>query len=258
MRFLDRLESRFGRFAIPGLVTFVAILQVVTFFLFVMLSPEGRAAYLDFLVLDAGRVLQGQVWRLITYIFVPGTMNVLFVLIGAMFLNWLGRGLEQAWGPFRLTLYFVSGMLAMAIGAMVFGYVASGLFLFSSLLLAFAMIYPNEEILMFFVVPVKIKWMAWLNVALTVLLVMGTPSAFWMVLCAHLNFLVVFGPTFFKERVRLAKVMDRRAQFEDAGRSGAAFFHQCIVCKKTEVDDPTLDFRVTDAGDEICSVCRKR
>ena len=111
---------------------------------------------------------------------------------------------------------------------------------------------------MFFVVPVKIKWMAWLNVALTVLLVMGTPSAFWMVLFAHLNFLVTFGPGFFKERAHMAKVGDRRSRFEQTISSGDAYFHKCTVCGKTEVDDPTLEFRVTDAGDEICATCRKR
>jgi membrane associated rhomboid family serine protease len=258
MRFLDKLESRFGWLALPGLVTTVAILQVVTFFLFMMMQPEGRARYLEFLVLDAGLVLKGQIWRLITYIFVPTVGNVLWVIIGAMFQSWLGRGLEQAWGAFRLTLYFVGGMLAMAVGSMIFGYTATGLFLFQSLLMAFAVIYPNEEILLFFILPVKIKWIAWLNVAMTVLFVMGDPSSFWMVLFSYLNFFVTFGPGFIKERAHMAKVGNRRAQFQEASKSGAAFFHQCVVCGKTDVDDPTLEFRVNDSGDEVCSICRKR
>jgi hypothetical protein len=175
-----------------------------------------------------------------------------------MFLMWLGRGLEAAWGPFRLTLYFVGGMLAVAMGSMIFGYTATGLFLFQSLLLAFAVIYPNEEILMFFIIPVKIKWIAWLDVALTVLLVMGSPSAFWPVLFAHLNFVITFGPGFIKDRQHMAKVGQKRAAFESASNSGAAFFHQCTVCQKTEIDDPKLDFRVNAEGDEICAVCRAK
>ncbi len=258
MRFLDKLESRFGRFAIPGLVQFIAGLQLLTFIIFTMLQLEGKAAYLDFLTLDGSRVLHGQVWRLFTYIFIPGTLNLLWAIIGTMFLMWLGRGLEAAWGPFRLTLYFLGGMLAVAIGSMIFGYTATGLFLFQSLLLAFAVIYPNEEILMFFIIPVKIKWIAWLDVALTVLLVMGTPSAFWSVLFAHLNFLITFGPGFIKERQHMAKVGLKRAAFESGSNSGAAFFHQCTVCQKTEVDDPKLDFRVNAEGDEICADCRAK
>jgi len=254
MRFLDKLESRFGRFAIPGLVQFIAGLQLLTFIIFLMLQPEAKIAYLDFLTLDGDRVLQGQVWRLFTYIFIPGTMSLLWVIIGTLFLMWLGRGLEAAWGPFKLTLYFFSGMLAVAVGSMIFGYTATGLFLFQSLLLAFAMIYPNEEILLFFIIPVKIKWIAWLNVVLSVLLVMGSPSAFWSVLFAHLNFLITFGPSFIKERQHRAKVGQRRAAFE----SGADFFHQCTVCHKTEIDDPKLDFRVNAEGDEICDDCRSK
>ena len=258
MRFLDKLESRFGRFAIPGLVQFIAGLQLLTFIIFTLLQPEGKAAYLDFLILDTASVLHGQVWRLFTYIFIPGTDHFLWAIIGTMFLMWLGRGLEAAWGPFRLTLYFVGGMLAVAMGSMIFGYTATGLFLFQSLLLAFAVIYPNEEILMFFIIPVKIKWIAWLDVALTVLLVMGAPSAFWPVLFAHLNFVITFGPGFIKDRQHMAKVGQKRAAFESASNSGAAFFHQCTVCQKTEIDDPKLDFRVNAEGDEICAVCRAK
>jgi membrane associated rhomboid family serine protease len=258
MPFLDKLEARFGRFAIPGLVQFIAGLQLLTFIIFTLLQPEGKAAYMDFLTLDGTRVLHGQVWRLFTYIFIPGTLSLLWVIIGTLFLMWLGRGLEAAWGPFRLTLYFIGGMLAVAVGSMIFGYTATGLFLFQSLLLAFAMIYPNEEILLFFIIPVKIKWIAWLNVALTVLLVMGTPSAFWPVIFSHLNFLIAFGPAFIKERQHLAKVGQKRAAFEAGMNSGAAFFHQCTVCQKTEIDDPKLDFRVNADGDEICDDCRAK
>lgn len=258
MRFIDKLESRFGRFAIPGLVQFIAGLQLLTFVIFTLLEPEGKAAYLDFLTLDGARVLHGQVWRLFTYVFIPGTLNLLWAILGTLFLMWLGRGLEAAWGSFRLTLYFVGGMLAVAVGSMIFGYTATGMFLFQSLLLAFAMIYPNEEILFFFIIPVKIKWIAWLDVAMTVLLVMGAPSTIWPVLFAHFNFLITFGPSFIKERKHMAKVGEKRAAFEAAANSGAAFFHQCTVCQKTEVDDPKLEFRVNAAGDEMCSVCREK
>lgn len=258
MRLLDQLESRFGRFAIPGLVQFIAGLQLMTFVIFLMLGEEGRAAYLDFLTLDGGRLLQGQVWRLFTYLFIPGTLSPLWALIGAMFLMWLGRGLEEAWGAFRLNLYFVGGTLAVAVGSLLFGYTATGLFLFQSLLLAFAIIYPNEEILLFFILPVKIKWIAWLDVVFSVLMILGAPSTFWPVLFAHLNLLVTFGPGFVSNRLQMARVAERRARFDNGTASAAAFFHQCTRCGKTEVDDPGLDFRVNDAGDEICSACRSR
>jgi hypothetical protein len=258
MRFLDKLESRFGRFAIPGLVQFIAGLQLLTFVIFLMLQTEAQIAYLDFLTLDGDRVLQGQVWRLFSYIFIPGSSSLLVLLIKTMFLMWLGRGLEAAWGPFRLTLYFVGGMLSVALGSLIFGYSATGLFHFWSLLLAFAMIYPNEEIMLYFVIPLKVKWVAWLSVAFATLFAMGSSSWFWLVLFSALNFLITFGPGFIKERQHMAKVGQRRAAFESGTNSGAAFFHQCTVCQKTEVDDPKLDFRVNADGDEICDNCRAK
>ncbi|MCA1964536.1 MAG: hypothetical protein LDL31_11375 [Prosthecobacter sp.] len=256
MRFLDKLESRFGRFAIPGLVQIVAMLQLGVFFIFVMMPPEARPAYFDFLALDVDGLMRGEIWRLVTFIFIPGTMHTLLAVISAMFLRWLGRGLEEAWGPFRSTLYFVGGMASVAVGALLFGYTATGLLLFQSLLLAFAVIYPNEEILLFFILPVRIRWIAWLNVVLTVLAVLGAPDVFWPVLFSHLNFLVTFGPGFLQQRQHLARVAERRAKFS-AAKDGPAFFHQCSTCGKTEVDDPSLDFRVNDAGDEVCSACRQ-
>ena len=257
MRILDKLESYLGRFAIPGLVQFVAGLQLLTFVISMMLPLEARMHYQDFLRLDGARILHGEVWRLVTYIFVPGSDSVLFALFGAMFLMWLGRGLEQAWGPFRLNLYFIGGMLSVAIGSLICGFDESSLYLFQSLLLAFAVIYPNEEILLFMILPVKIKWIAWLDVAMMALAVLSAPVAIIPIFFSHLNFLIDFAPGFVRERMHLAKVAERRSRFDQMTSSGNPFFHQCTVCKKTEVDNPTLEFRVNDDGDEICSDCRK-
>jgi hypothetical protein len=131
------------------------------------------------------------------------------------------------------------------------------MWLFQTLLLAFAVIYPNEEILLFMIIPVKIKWIAWLDVALMTLSVLSAPVTIIPILFAHFNFLIVFAPGFVRERLHFAKVAERRTRFQEMTSNGAAFFHQCTVCQKTEVDDPTLDFRVSDDGEEVCSVCRK-
>jgi len=86
---------------------------------------------------------------------------------------------------------------------------------------------------------------------------MGNPGLLLPVLVAHLNYFVAFGPGFLGARAQQAKVMARRSRFESAQLPQGAFFHQCSVCKKTEIDNPQLDFRVLDSGDEICSDCRK-
>jgi hypothetical protein len=255
MRLLDRLESRFGRLAIPGLIQAIAVLQLFTLVIFMVLPLESRQPYEDLLRLHPRLVMEGQVWRLISYVFIPSS-NVFFAFIAAMFMMWLGRGLEAAWGAFRVNLYIFGGMFSLALGALLFGYEASFAWLFLGVLFAFASIYPNEEILLFFVLPVKIKWVALFSAATLILSIISAPIFLIPALFALLNFGIVFGPAFVKSRIHSAKVANRRARFEGAA-APETYFHQCKVCGKTEVDDPKLDFRVTDSGDEICSNCRK-
>ena len=108
----------------------------------------------------------------------------------------------------------------------------------------------------YFILPVKIKWLAWLAAGFLALnliqhWILIVPTFF-----ALLNYLVAFGPALVSGRLQAAKVSQRRERYEAASLPSAAFFHQCKVCGKTEIDDPSLEFRVTDEGEEICSVCR--
>lgn len=255
MSLIDRLESRLGRFAIPGLIQAIAILQLFTLLIFMFLSPDARQPYEDFLMLQPDLVLQGQVWRLITYIFIPSS-SLIFAIIGAMFMMWLGRGLDEAWGAFRVNLYVFGGMISLAIGALIFRYEANAMWFYLTALFAFATIYPNEEILLFFILPVKIKWIALFTAIMLGLSVISNPALFIRVFFALLNYGLTFGPRYIRGQVQSARVASRRAQFDQA-QTGAAYFHQCKICGKTEVDDPSLNFRVTEQGDEICSSCRK-
>lgn len=253
---LDKLETRFGRLAVPGCVQLIATLQLVALVVFALLPPDSRQPYEDFLTLDPARVLEGQVWRLLTFAVIPAS-NLFFAVIAALFLMWLGRGLDEAWGAFRVNLYVLGGMLAITLGTLLFGYTADGYWLQMSLLFAFATIYPNEEILLFFVLPVKIKWVALFSAGMLGLMVLASPVAIIPIVFALLNYTLVFAPGFVRGRLHAARVAGRRARFDQAAGGAAEFFHQCKCCGKTEVDDPGLHFRVTDEGDEICSACRR-
>jgi hypothetical protein len=237
MPIISTLESKFGRFAIPGLVQVIAIFQLLVLFMVMVMSPEGAAAYLMFLDLNPARVMHGEVWRLITHVFIPGNFSLIWALIGTMFMMWVGRGLDSA---------------------LLFGWPAPGLFLYQTLLFAFATLFPNEEIYFYFILPIKMKWVALLSAGMTAFLVMRDPAMLLPVLACHLNYLVAFGPGLVSERAKQARVVARRSRFESAQLPGDAFFHQCSVCKKTEIDNPQLDFRVLDSGDEICSECRAK
>ena len=258
MPLISKLESKFGRFAIPSLVQVIAGFQLLVLFMVMVMSPEGAAAYLQFLELNPTRVMHGEVWRLVTHVFIPGNFSLIWALIGAMFMMWIGRGLESAWGAFRVNLYIYGWMFAVTVGALLFHWPASGMFLYQTLLFAFASLFPNEEIYIYFILPIKMKWVAALSAGMTAFVVMGNPVLLFPVLLAHLNFFVAFGPGFISERARMAQVASRRSRFDSAKPPQGTFFHQCSVCKKTELDDPHLDFRVLDSGDEICSACRAK
>ncbi len=258
MPLLSNLESKFGRFAIPGLVQIIAGFQLLVLATVMLMSPEGAAGFLQFLELNPLRVMHGEVWRLFTHVFIPGNFSLIWALIGTMFMMWIGKGLEAAWGAFRVNLYIFGWMFAVTVGALLFHWPAQGMFLYQTLLFAFATLFPNEEIYIYFILPVKMKWVAALSAGMTIFMVIGNPILLLPVLLAHLNFFVAFGPGFISERARMAQVASRRGRFESAQLPQGSFFHQCTVCKKTELDDPHLDFRVLESGDEICTVCRAK
>src|ERR1700757_830145 len=116
MSWLDKLERRFGFLGIPGLARILVGFAALVF-AFALLVP-GFTSVLD---LDPGRVRQGEVWRLVTYIFIPQTLSPWWILFALWFLWWIGDGLERAWGAFRLTLYFLVGMIGTTAAAFFFG-----------------------------------------------------------------------------------------------------------------------------------------
>src|ERR1700676_2952802 len=156
MSWLDKLERRFGFLAIPGLCRLLVGFTVLVFVL-ILLNPD----FLNVTTLDPARVRRGEVWRLITYIFVPPSLSPLWLLLALWFLWFIGDGLERAWGAFRLTLYFLVGMIGTTIAAFFFGSNFSNQMLVSSLFFAFARFYPDVVIYILFILPAKIKWLAW-------------------------------------------------------------------------------------------------
>lgn len=266
MPLLSRLESKYGRFAISGLVQIIALFQMMVVVMMVFMAEGGALAFQGLLNLDADLIMKGEVWRLVSHVFVPRGMSLIGAVFGTMIMMWVGRTLDEAWGAFRVNLYVFGWMFVVTAAALVFGWRGSlgavgfptSIYLYQTLFFAFATLFPNEEISVFFILPIKVKWLAWLSAAGTVFLVMQNPYLLMPVLVAHLNYLVVFGPGFLNERARQAKVVARRSRFESAQLPQGAFFHQCSICKKTEIDNPQLDFRVLDSGDEICSDCRAK
>ena len=248
MALLDKLERRLGFLAIPGLIRIVIGFNVLVFVL-VWLNPDFRFV----LNLDPARIRHGEVWRLITYIFLPQTFSPFFLLMALWFLWFIGEGLEQAWGPFRVTLYFFVGMIGTTVAAFFFGSDFSNVMLFASLFFAFARFYPDQVIYILFILPAKIKWIAW---AWALILLFGfvrnTNSYRAALLAAFANYFIFFGPEFFRAARHRQEVSSRRQRFEGDSKRETESLHKCAACGATELTDPNLDFRVARDGEEYC------
>lgn len=252
MTFLDRLERLLAPLAIPGLIRYIVALNALVFIL--VTTNEG---YESMLVLDRAAVLRGEVWRLVSWIFLPTTKSMFWIFFYLMVTWWLGDMLEQSWGTFRLNAYYFLGMVLCTASAMIFGVSGGVVFLTLSMFLAVATLAPNMQILVFFVIPLKMKWAALISLALPALaFVAGSlPEKMIIAMCLG-NYLVFFAPGFVRGWLDRAATSERRARFEARKMPEDETLHRCEVCGATEVSHPATDFRVAADGREYCDAHR--
>jgi hypothetical protein len=203
--------------------------------------------------------MQGEVWRLVTYIFIPqfGTFILPEWFNAAMyllFLWWVGNGLEQALGSFKMNVYYFTGMLGITAAAFFFGGGFGAALLNTSLLFAFAQFYPDDVIFVMYIIPAKVKWLAWIAAAGLAyeFLTSGDWSFRVSLIVALANYFLFFGPEYLRNSRTRQQVAQRRQKFEAAQASANETLHQCSVCHRTEVTNPELDFRVARDGREYC------
>jgi membrane associated rhomboid family serine protease len=187
-RLLARLERRFGKYAIEHLTWLLvggaAIVLVIAY---------TRPALLEMLMLDTRLVAHGQVWRLVTYIFMPRSMQLIDALFGLYWLWLMGTNLEQEWGPFKFNAYWFIGMVATTAGAFITGAAVGGFYLTVSLTLAFATVFPDYQMLMMLIIPMKMKWMGWIAAAFLAYEAATKPWEYKVaIIAAVANYLVFF------------------------------------------------------------------
>lgn len=192
MRFgqwMDRLEEKYRRYAISNLMMYVVVSMAAVFVLD-MLMPVNLSSYLIF---NKAAILRGQVWRLVTFMFLPPNSSIFWILFSLYFYWMIGSSLENQWGSFKFNMYYLFGMIGSILSGMITGY-ATNSYLNLSLFLAFALLYPNVEVYVFFVLPVKVKYLAWIDAAgLLLSFVMGTMHTRIALVMALLNLLLFFG-----------------------------------------------------------------
>src|SRR5881628_719206 len=230
MSLLDKLERRFGFLGIPGLPRILVGFAALVFGLAWLLP-----GFTTMLTLDPVKIRHGEVWRLVTYIFVPQTLSPIWILFALWFLWFIGEGLERAWGAFRFTLYFLVGMIGTTAAAFFFGAKFSNGMLIASLFFAFARFYPDEIIYILFILPVKIKWLAWVFAAfLLVGFVLGSNSYRAALIAAFANYFIFFGQEIVRQATHRHEVSTRRRGFDAHSRNADEALHRCAVCGATE------------------------
>ena len=267
MRWLDRLERKFGRYSIRNLPAIMIALYVAGYILQLM-SRSGSVSILAYLTLEPYYILRGQIWRLITWVVIPPESLGLFTIIMLFFYYSLGKNLERTWGTFRFNVYIFSGVLFTIAGAFILfgiyhllgygnvsvGYWFSTYYINMSIFLAFALSYPEMQVLLYFIIPVKMKWM---GVLYGVLILYSFINTAWpgrvAIIASLLNFILFFLSTRNMGYMR-PKEIRRRQKFQQEVRRnspsapGRGPRHKCAVCGRTEEDDPSLEFR-------YCSKC---
>ncbi len=211
MNNLNKLERKYGRYKITNLMQFI-VLGNALIYLLMNVDPSGRLVYS--LGLHPALVLQGQVWRLITFIFVPPAASILWIFFILYFYYMVGTGLEQEWGSFKFNVYYLAGMLGTILAAFLTGSYATAFYLNLSLFLAFAHIYPEFQILLFLVIPIKVKYLAWLNWGIIgYTLLFGLMGAKVLALVPVANYFIFFGNDIIKDIKRRRQVQQNRKRF---------------------------------------------
>ena len=267
MKFIDKLERKYGKYGIPNLTIYIVVCYVIGYALMI-LNPR----ILNWLSLEPAYILKGQIWRLVTWVlYPPDSSNVLlFALMVLLFYYPIGTSLERTLGTFKYTLYILSGMIFTILGAFILyfllggnvlvGSVFSTYYISLSTFLAYAMCYPDMQVLLMFIIPVKMKWMAIFYVVIIVYeMIQYIMAGAWYlvipIVASLLNFIIFYFGTKDFSRYN-PKEIHRRNEFrramEPQGRmksgNGTVTKHKCAICGRTELDDPNLEFR-------FCSRC---
>ena len=271
---MKNLRNRFERFCfrhrnkgIPNLMLFLCLGSGLVYLMSLFFNTYELYYWLWF---DRDLILQGQVWRLFSYVLTYDASSLLMTAISLLCYYSLGRAMENLWGTLRFNLFYLSGVLMMDIYCMIFGGAADVYYLNLSLFLAYATLYPDSHFLLFFIIPVKAWIFALLDLILVLVGLFSYPFPYNLFSVISIaNYFLFFGkdvlnviPLSWRANARRLfrkKPKQQKAKtipFPSAGSYEASvakpkepYTHRCTVCGRTDVSDPELEFR-------YCSRCK--
>jgi len=272
MRPMSKFERKFGKYAIPNLTTILVICSVIGYVMRIALPN-----LFSYMTLDAYAVLHGQIWRLVTWVLVPPNWgNTLLMILGLFFYWSIGTTMERIWGTYRYNVYIFQGLLFTILGSFVtvlISYMQYGNslafqlltqtgaiffgtgYIMMSIFLAFAATFPEHQVLLMYVIPIKVKWLGIADALILIwnFIVVSGPFSLHIrtvILCSMLNF-IIFIVVNRRKFVRSPKQIKRQHEFKrevNRGTKAGVRSHKCAICGRTDESNPELEFR-------FCSKC---
>jgi hypothetical protein len=268
---IDKAENKYDKFAIKNLTFYIMACYVIGYFIDIISQNKGVDYYSDLFSLDFSMIFRGEVWRLFTFIWsVPGSTNIIFFIILLYVTYFIGNSLENSWGTFRYNLFIFSGLFFMIIGELIVylivGVDASGSeiwYLDHIMFIAFAILFPDIQFLLFWIIPVKCKYLAWIDIAYIVydfglyiftgLNFIGSNDEEAMIAFAHA--FVILASTlniiiYYFGIVKSGNMKNRRRKKKYVKQIKAVSSDKkiCEVCGKSQEEYPDMIFR-------YCSKC---
>lgn len=271
---MNKLERKFGKYAIKNLSLILVICYAVGYLL---QNIRPLSFVLNYMTLNPYAICHGQIWRIFTWIIVPPSSFSLLTLITLFFYYSIGHSLENTWGDFLYNIYIFMGMLFTVIGAFILyafyalrlgngadlsyvmntiSYYISTYYVNMSIFLAFAATFPNAQVLLMFIIPVKVKWLGIIYALMLVYEFFISPITLKVIIfMSLLNFGVFY---LLQKRMRYGSASARvhqavrrhefKRDYNKGNKIQGITKHKCAICGKTEESDPNMEFR-------FCSKC---
>lgn len=253
MNYIERFCYKHPNFGIKNLMKYIAIANVVFWLL-----GAVNGTLMSYLTFNPAAIMHGQVWRLITFALFPPDTSIL-ALIVIYFYYSIGSTLERYWGTAQFNIYLFSGLVLSLVYGFVI-YFATGIsfelnaeYVYLSMFFSFAALFPDLQVLLFFIIPIKMKYLALVDAAVFVWAVISLPFPINLVpIVAVINFFVFCGGDLIRKIPK--KPSENTINFRRESRNirkeqqAKLYTHKCSVCGKTDISDPQLEFR-------YCSRC---
>jgi membrane associated rhomboid family serine protease len=241
MKWLNKLERNYGHIAINNLMKYIVGLNVLVYILRMI---DYSIVYK--LSLIPQLVMRGEIWRLVTFVFIPPNTSMIFIFFVLYFYYMIGKSLEHEWGSFKFNIYYLFGIIGAIIASFITGSPATATYLNLTLFLAFSYIYPDFTIRLFFILPLKVKYLSYVYWIFTIWkIVTGSLGTKIFIIFSLINVLIFFGKDYIFNAKNRTKTYYRKrgfqSQIREAQKEGPV--HKCTVCGITEKDDPNMEFR---------------